>query len=251
MLYRRMIDYCMNRRVPSLLITLLVALPAIANEEPSIISQDGLAMLSLDLRDVPDVHVWTDYGAPFDSFYGVIAYSNGRRSSPRYYQCTELVHRFVREVYGIPTMLGMGLGHGKDLARGIAVHFADTEGSSGLIAPYQITLRYFANGESTVLPTAGSIVSLLIGRHGHVGIIRSITPISTDRSEATLFAQHGGMRSEVGTTFKPEKIIFTRDSRGRWHGTWQVNSTRFDAVGWTIPIVTGQSEPETATFHLQ
>jgi len=191
--------------------------------------------IELTPDDPNKVLTWTDYGAPFDRYFGIEALSNGTRESPQKYQCTELAHRFVRQVYGIPTRIGMGLGHGKDVAAGIAGHFKGKTGSSDLIAPHKVKMSYFANGKATVPPLVGSIVSLEIGRYGHVGVVRHVQKVGDGHQVATLFAQHGGMHDTIGQEFSPGTVTFKRSPKGTWRGTWEAFNRSFAATGWITP----------------
>lgn len=191
--------------------------------------------IELTSDDPSQVLTWTEYGAPFDRFFGVEALSNGRRNSPQKYQCTELAHRFVRTVYGIPTRIGMGLGHGKDVAARIGDHFNGTTGTTDFIAPHSVKMSYFANGGATVPPMVGSIISLEIGRYGHVGVVRHVEKVSDGHQVAALFAQHGGMHDTIGRQFSPGTVAFKRSKSGTWHGTWEAFGRSFAATGWITP----------------
>ena len=218
------------------------------NDSLSIIKVENKTFLSLSPTPPPDSMTWGAFGDPIESFYGITAYSNGDKTKGRKYQCTELAHRFAREIYGIPTRIGMGLGHAKDLAYNMANHFQNYTGTSDSLHGYRVKLEYFANQQTEYPPVVGSIVSMYFSEsksgYGHIGVIRQITQISDSSLEAILFDQHGFIHQEVGIPIQADKVYFAKDGSGKWSGqvfSW-VLEERFDLVGWINPVVVGFSQ---------
>jgi hypothetical protein len=219
---------------------------------PSLQSQpDSLSVIKINQRQFlslipeksPDSMIWDAFGQPIESFYGLTAYSNGDKAKGRKYQCTELAHRFARDIYGIPTRIGMGLGHAKDLAKNMAHYFRNRTGTSDSLHGYRVKLEYFANQQTVYRPVVGSIVSMYFSEHkngyGHIGVIREITQLTDSTLEAVLFDQHGFIHQEVGIPIQADKLYFTKDENGKWRGqvdSW-VLEERFDLVGWINPVI--------------
>jgi hypothetical protein len=209
----------------------------------SILTVQDKTFLSLCPEVAPENMVYGDFGSEIESFYGVTAYSNGSRKKGRKFQCTELVHRFIASVYGIPTRIHMGLGHGKDLAKNIAIHFKNTRGSSDTLAGYVVQLENFENKKTIYPPVVGSIVSMYFNSsntgYGHVGIIREIEAHEDGVLVATLFDQHGFIHKQDGLPIQADHIYFERDEAGLWNG--QVHSwlydQKYEVVSWTNPVL--------------
>lgn len=215
------------------------AMPAVAY-----VDDCGLRFLELAPQPEPATLVWGEFGAPFDAAFGVTAFAHGRIGDPRrenaqgLYQCTELVHRYLRQTWGIPTRIGLGLGHGVDLARGLADRFG-SETWAGGIASAPVTLTYFANGRSACRPTVGGVVSIAMPYDdgapspGHVAVIRALHVESDTVLIATLFEQHGGDSLDPGDEIAPGRIRFERRD-GAWTGAFLSQSARtFPVEGWT------------------
>lgn len=171
---------------------------------------------------------WNHYGKPFDNFKGVDAISNRESGKGGYYQCTELVHRFVTQFYGLQTRLGMGMGHGKDLAENIARKFSNSKfqiKSNSLLKGYLI---YFKSGCSSVPPTVGSIVSFNKGPFGHVAIVREAQRVSPNEIRVFLFEQHGDLAFVVGNEKPVRNFIVKKNESGYWHHEY--------TAGWVNPM---------------
>jgi hypothetical protein len=194
----------------------------------------------------PESMVWGRFGDPIDTYYGVVAYSNGQASEPRRrdrsgrYQCTELVHRYLSQVFGVPSKIGMGLGNGVDLARGVATHWGRRTWSGGIARDLRVRPRYFANGKTRCRPTVGSIVSVDMrfgsGERGagHVAILRTLDAKGDDAYEAVLFEQHGSGAHAPEHVLQPSRVRFTRDAKGFFRGVHVLPNGREDSVeGWT------------------
>ncbi|MEL6323026.1 MAG: CHAP domain-containing protein [Pseudomonadota bacterium] len=223
------------------LLILATASPSWAQEESP--AACSVSVASLSASEAPITLVWSDYGEEFDSYLGVPAISNGPGDSEKYYQCTEYVHRYLNETFGVETALGMGLGHGKDLARNIGERFADQSYSSEVLPSTEVSLQYFENGSSGCLPSTGSVVSMEIGRYGHVAVIRDMIEMDDGSRKATFIAQHGGMYNSVGATIRPGEMTFVQSDDGTWSGSWKspLNNT-YDAVGWLVPVEEARAE---------
>lgn len=205
---------------------------------PKTVQECGRTFLELPGSLATEDLIWTAYGEKFDTFFGVTAYSNGTKKDKRYYQCTELAHRFMREVYGIPTRLGMGLGHGNAVAQNVATHFSGTLGFTPRTAPHKINLQFFKNKTSQCRPVVGSVVSMDFGKYGHVAVIRHLKTNDDGSLEGTLFEQHGATNKPVGTKMEAGKLVFKKTPSGNWSGTWIVaDKFQLGVVGWTNPTI--------------
>ena len=199
--------------------------------------------LSLIPEQAPKNMIWGKYGSKIESFYDVVAYSNGAKKTNRKYQCTELIHRFLTKVYGIPSKIGMGLGHGKNLAKNIAKRYQSTLGKSNHLGSYTIQLENFDNKKSIYPPVVGSIVSMYFNSSktgfGHVAIIRNITENEDGSLKATLFDQHGLIHKTDNMEIQPDVIFFKKDSTGNWNGqvySW-LYKKKYEVISWTNPVV--------------
>lgn len=209
----------------------------------SVVSVGGKSFLSLIPEIAPKNMHWGTYGSKIESYYGVIAYSNGAKKTNRKYQCTELVHRFITNVYGIPSRIGLGLGHAKDLAKNIAQRYKSKVGKSTSLGNYQIRLENFDNKKSTYPPVVGSIVSMHFNSkktgYGHVAIIRAIIEKEDGSLKAILFDQHGFIHNTVNLPIQSDFILFKKDSSGNWAGqvfSW-VNKSYYEVISWTNPAI--------------
>lgn len=209
----------------------------------SVLQVGDKTFLSLIPEAAPLDMIWGEFGREIESYYDVMAYSNGSRRKGRKYQCTELVHRFLTEVYGIPSRINMGLGHGKDLARNLAVRYRSVVGMTDTLQGHRVRLENFLNNQTPYPPVVGSIVSMHFSKdgrgYGHVGIIRHIRRTGAYTLEATLFDQHGFMHNQVGLAIQPDKIIFIQHESGNWSGqVWSwVYDTNYPVISWTNPVV--------------
>lgn len=163
------------------------------------------------------------YGREFDTYMGVTAYGNRKKGK---YQCTELVHRFFKDVYNVPTQIGLGLGHGKDLALNLT-HFSNEHNPFIQIeSEEEIKLKFvfFDNGCSTQLPTPGSSISFSSdSSYGHVAIVRKIEPLNNTMVLLHLF-QQAGLRSRI----RDSRYLLVRDHNGLWRGR--------NVIGWSVPV---------------
>jgi len=206
--------------------------------EPTTVQECDRTFLELPGSLAEKELIWTSYGEEFDTFFGVTAYSNGTNTDERYYQCTELAHRFMKTVYGIPTRLGMGLGHGNAVAQNVANHFSDSVGFTPRTSPHKVKLQFFKNEKSQCRPVVGSVVSMDFGKYGHVAVIRHLKTNDDGSLEGTLFEQHGATNKPAGTKMEAGKLIFRKTPSGNWDGTWIVaEKFELDVVGWTNPTV--------------
>jgi|CXWL01.1.fsa_nt_gi hypothetical protein len=222
------------------------ALPAFA-----IVEDCGAHFVELNRQVEPTSMRWGVFGDVVDTYYGVAAFSHGQPDEPRRddgtgrYQCTELVHRYLREVHHVPSRLGLGLGNGVDLARGVAERWGDRTWTGGVAGETPITLRYYQAGASRCRPTVGAIVSFAMAMAmrdgapgpGHVAIIRAMNEKNSVLS-ATLFEQHGGGSYAPDHIVRPGIVRFVRDEAGVWNGVYTTDRGRtFPVVGWTNVVV--------------
>ena len=212
-----------------------------------IISIKGKDFLCLAPEPAPENMVWGKFGTAIESYYGVTAYSNGERQNGRKYQCTELIHRFLTQVYGIPSSIYLGLGHGKYLARNVAEYHKNSVGSSDTLLGYSVRLENFLNKKNKYPPVVGSIVSMYFDSqqkgYGHVGIIRDLKINEDGMLEATLFDQHGFAHKEAGIPIQPDKLFFEKDRWGNWHGhvfSWKYQK-KYPVISWTNPVIVDQT----------
>ena len=209
----------------------------------AIVLVQGKKFLSLVSESSPENMIWGKFGAAIESYYGVTAFSNGAKKSGRKYQCTELIHRFLTDVYGIPSSINLSLGHGKDLAKSIAVYHKNIVGTSDSIKGYSVRLENFENGKSTYRPVVGSVVSMYFDSqkkgYGHVGIIRELTITENGNIEATLFDQHGFIHKKVDVSIQADRLFFEKDANGIWSGqvfSWAFQR-KYPVISWTNPVV--------------
>ena len=214
----------------------------------------GASFVELPSRGA-DEPVWGDYGVPFDEYLGVSAYSNGIGVRSACYQCTEVVHRFVRHAYGIPTYYcgPQPMGNARFVVRNLGRTFGNTVGSTARLGRYKVRLQASFNGQSRCRPTVGSIVSVeTSGRvracrwdtgtgggcdrwtkaraydrslgAGHIGVIRSLESVTDDLLQGEIFAQHGKMYSGRpkyrDARIAVGRIRFKRRRDGTWFGWW-------------------------------
>lgn len=212
--------------------------PLICAQVAKIEEIDGKRFVVLQSEEPPETMIWGKFGDEIENYFGVSAKSNGDAIINRSYQCTELIHRFLRDVYGIPSRIGMGLGHGKDLASGVGARFSNSTKANGLIKDYVIHLEYFENGIALYPPVVGSIVSMHFSStmkgYGHVGIIRTLSKQSDDTLRGFLFDQHGSIHKEVGISIKPDTVVFEMDRNGTWRGnvlSWKYQRS-YPVIGW-------------------
>jgi hypothetical protein len=226
----------------SLIVCFYVSLEAQDNEL-RVISIKGKNFLCLASEPSPENMVWGDFGSEVESYYGVTAYSNGARQSGRKYQCTELIHRFLTEVYGIPSGINLGLGHGKYLAKNIAEFHKIAIGTSDTLGNYSIRLENFLNKKTAYPPVVGAIVSMYFDSqkkgYGHVGIIREIKINDDGMLEATLFDQHGFAHKKAGIPIQADHLLFEKDKYGNWNGhvwSWKYEK-KYPVISWTNPVI--------------
>ena len=218
---------------------LLLGTPVIAKDLKLI---NGKKFIVLTDEAPPKNMKWNQYGKVLESFHGVKAISNGSKNTNRKYQCTELIHRFLREIYGLPSYIELGLGNGKDLAYGISKKFAKPTRSIGLFSKYLVHLEYFESGKSKYPPVVGSIVSMHFNKdlngYGHVGIIRTLVKNDDGSLTGFLFDQHGSMYKTVGVPIYADKVIFNKRENGHWIGTVysQKFKRKYPIIGWASVI---------------
>ncbi len=212
------------------------------------VDECGARFVELSPQPEPHTLTWREFGEPFASYHGIVAYAHGKDGDPRrenaqgLYQCTELVHRYLNQTYAVPTRIGLGLGHGVDLARGVAERFGGETFTGGVTGDTPVTLRYFADGKDSCRPMVGSVVSIAMNYDdgtpspGHVAIIRALEPDSGELI-ATLFEQHGGSSLSPGDEISAGQIRFSRVDGG-WTGAFLSQSGRtFPVEGWTSVVV--------------
>ncbi|GAM99646.1 hypothetical protein U91I_03301 [alpha proteobacterium U9-1i] len=210
----------------------------------SVVNECDARFVELLSQDEPREMRWGRFGDVVDQYYGVDAYSHGQEDEPRRsdgsgrYQCTELIHRYLREVHHVPSRLGLGLGNGVDLAEGVASRWGGQAWSGGLTGETPISLRYYEAGVSICRPTIGAIVSFSMGRGpGHVAIIRALHE-ENGALIATLFEQHGGGSYQPDEMVRAGHVRFVRDENGAWNGIYTTDwGGTYPVKGWTNFVV--------------
>lgn len=205
----------------------------------------GKTFVVLPAEPTPDRIIWPEYGKSVETYLGIDAFSNGTGSPESDWQCTELVHRFVSDVFGIPSRIGWGMGHGKDLAAGLVGYHKNRIGSSERLGDVRVRLEYFKSGSTAYPPVTGSIVSMYFNNRragfGHVGMIRQILSETEDEIVGVLFDQHGFINNNyVGRQIQADHVVFRRDADGKWTGwvrPWRWPGEEYAATGWTTAVM--------------
>jgi len=165
-------------------------------------------------NNVNRVNHWKNHGQVFDTFYGVNAYSNKRGGSGKY-QCTELVHRFLERIYGIPTKIGIGMGNANVLLQREKKKFgANIYSYKGI----KVKMKLKAHGVSKEPPAPASAINFKIGAAGHTAIVRYVEYINDKTVRVYLFEQHGYPVLKPGQASPVASIKFTKTSSGVWKG---------------------------------
>lgn len=224
------------------------------NVSPKIVETCGQRFVELNAQST-DPLAWLDYGEEFDKAWDIPAYSNGAGVPAACYQCTEVVHRLIRYLYGVPSYFcsSQPLGDARYVARNLQEILGDRIGSTERLGNLKVRMVQFFNGSSSCRPMVGSVVSLETSSKfeacnletgtsgscddyssaraydsnngaGHVAIIRSIQETTDGILEAELFAQHGALYSKndkyVNSTIKAGRIRFRRTANNEWFGWW-------------------------------
>lgn len=157
-------------------------------------------------------NTWKSHGVAYDKFMGVTAYANKRNGK---FQCTEVTHRFLNDVFGVPTKVGNGMGHANVLTQ----NFAKTFGNDTFKYKDQnikMTLRQ--NGNSAEPPAVGSPINFQSGKFGHIAIVRFVEVIDNNTVRVHLFEQHGFPKHKIGAKKEIRSIDFTKSANGKWSG---------------------------------
>lgn len=190
--------------------------------KPNCKSTDNIATLKPiileNIESAPQSLTWAEYGKEFDNFMGIPAYSN-KSIGGGTYQCTELVHRFMSGVFGVPTALGMGIGNGDQVAKGMSARFKDFVIQNKNTGNKKARLAHIENNCSAHAPVVGSLISIKYPNAGHVAIIREVKNIDDKTKEITLFEQHGIRRLNPGAKKVPTKMTITKNPDGTWGGS--------------------------------
>jgi hypothetical protein len=223
-----------------------VAEPVAAEQTPPQIytaTIDGKTFVVLP-AEAPVKVYWSEFGEPFDSYFGLEALSNGKKKGDAAtYQCTELIHRYVSTIYGFPSRIGLGMGDGNALAEGIAEYFRGQTRSLEAIGAKHVSLEYFVEGKSKHPPVVGSIISMHFTLSekgsGHVAILRELSEPAPGELAGTLFAQHGKMGYKIGAEVVPDTVHFKQTEDGTWNGIVRSPffGQDFRIVGWTTAVV--------------
>lgn len=180
----------------------------------------------------------------FSTYLGVNAYEGYNvkpctehdASGCNKYQCTDLVKRFYKDVFGMTQTTN---GHGKSVAKNLQSH------SNSKTLKYndkQVKLTYHPSGDGE-RPINGSVISFdqqsKNGKGnlwGHVAIAQKVTCSSYNKCEIVLFEENYTKKDagQYNIAFS-RKAIFTK-TNGKWSG---LADNKHKAVGWTIAKYSG------------
>lgn len=158
---------------------------------------------------------WKSHGVQFDNFLSIPAYSNKAGGGGKY-QCTELVHRFLNGVYGIPTQIGNGMGHARVLIQNEFSRFGQQ--TYNYLGGKVVKMKLLKNGLSHEPPAPSSAINFEIGKAGHVAIVRYVEYINESAVNIYLFEQHGYPTLKPGQDSPIHKIRFNKSNNGVWSG---------------------------------
>lgn len=158
---------------------------------------------------------WKTHGEKFDEFLGIAAYSNKAGGGGKY-QCTELVHRFLNGVYGIPTKIGNGMGHANILVQNEFLYFK--ENTYQYLGEKAVKMTLLKNGRSEEPPAPSSVINFNIGKAGHVAVVRYVEYLNDESVNVYLFEQHGYPTLKPNQDSPIHKVLFKKSENGTWSG---------------------------------
>lgn len=157
---------------------------------------------------------WQTSGIVFDIFHGIKAYGNVRNGK---YQCTELVHRFLNNIYGVPTKVGNGMGHAKYVLQNFKNRFGGETWMYSGKTPVKMNLH--GNKESSEPPAPASVINFK-GKTskgaGHTAVVRYVEFISSSEVRVYLFEQHGFPELAPGEDSPIRSLVFKKSAEGTW-----------------------------------
>lgn len=156
---------------------------------------------------------WRKHGEIYDRFLGVPAYSN--RTDGKY-QCTELVHRYLNQIFGIPTKIGIGMGHANIMLQNEYAAFSKK--TYDYQKTQKVKMNLLANARASEPPAPGSVINFSIGKAGHVAVVRYVDFLSPDLVKVYLFEQHGYPRHRAGDVSPIVSILFKKLPNNKWSG---------------------------------
>ncbi len=202
---------------------LVFATVAQAVEYSDVYSADTL-IIQVPHSEIEQIPIWKKHGERYDSFMGIPALSNIARGGQ--YQCTELAHRFLNEIFGIPTRIGIGLGNANVVVQNISQRFGNGTYRYG---NYSIRLKYESTKQAKEPPTVGSAINFG-GTYGHVAIVRYVEALDASKVKVFLIEQHGFPSWRLGDAHPIRSLVFSKNRAGNWVAN---NSPELGAViGW-------------------
>jgi hypothetical protein len=188
---------------------LVFATFAQAAEYSDVYSADTL-IIQVPKSEIEQVPIWKNHGERYDSFMGVSALSNIAKGGQ--YQCTELAHRFLNEIFGIPTKIGIGLGNANVVVQNISQRFGNATYRYG---DYSVRLKYESTKLAKEPPTVGSAINFG-GTYGHVAIVRYVEVINASKVKVYLIEQHGFPTWRPGDAHPIRSLVFLKNQAGKW-----------------------------------
>lgn len=158
---------------------------------------------------------WKSHGVQFDELFSIPAYSNKAGGDGKY-QCTELVHRFLSGVYGVPTRIGIGMGNANVLIQNEYSRFGQQ--TYAYMGKQVVKMKLLKNGVSKEPPAPSSAINFEIGKAGHVAIVRYVEYVNESAVNVYLFEQHGYPTLKPGQDSPIHKIRFNKSNNGLWSG---------------------------------
>lgn len=160
-------------------------------------------------------NVWRHHGLEFDNFLGVRAFSN-KAGGNGMYQCTELVHRFLKNIYGIPTKIGNGMGNANKLIQNEFSVFGKNTYMYRDEKP--VKMKLLKAGLAKEPPAPSSAINFDIGKAGHVAIVRYVEYVNDNTVYIYLFEQHGYPVLLAGQSSPIHKVKLIKSKEGFWYG---------------------------------
>jgi hypothetical protein len=172
-----------THKVILLFAALTVVAVQVSAQELSHFYPKGTLLIPVSGDEIMKVPVWQSPGVAYDQFMGVKAISNRYRGQ---YQCTELAHRFIHDLLGVPTRVGNGLGNANVLVQNLYSRFGTRTYS---YKDKQVRLNFIHSKDEP--PAPGSLINFEIGKFGHIAVVRYVEVLNENQLRVYLIEQHG------------------------------------------------------------